>query len=321
MVAGFQPPSAGRVLIGGKDVTHVPASQRDIGLVFQSYALFPHLNVSENVAYGLRVRGLPAARRGAEVAEALRLVGLSGLQDRQIGELSGGQQQRVALARAIAIRPRVLLFDEPLSNLDAKLRVQVRDEIAELQRRLGITTIYVTHDQEEAMAISSRIAVMQAGRIAQLGTAEDLYRRPASAFVAGFLGRANLLAGSVRERDGSKVTVELETGQFSASVPDAPPVGARVLAVVRPEAILLEPRSIPGGLPAVVVGRAYLGEKAEYKVRLGGQLVQVTRPDPPEPDPFQAGQDVSIRLPETGIHFLLGDGPDSGTEERPRPPA
>ena len=206
MIAGFQKPSSGRILFGDEDVTGLAANQRDIGFVFQNYALFPHLSVFENVAYGLRVKRQDAARIESSVDAGLRQVGLEGLGDRMINELSGGQQQRVALARAIAIRPRVLLFDEPLSNLDAQLRVQMRSEIVRLQKELAITTIYVTHDQEEAMAISDRIAIMDAGLIAQIGTAEELYQRPASRFVAGFLGSANLLArnscrGGGREDD------------------------------------------------------------------------------------------------------------------------
>src|ERR1700692_1758542 len=197
MIAGFQEPSSGKILIAGRDVTHVPANQRDIGFVFQNYALFPHLTIFGNVAYGLQVRNKSASEIQRAVAEALELVGLAGLGEGLPHELPGGQKQPVARARAIIIRPRVLLFDEPLSNLDAKLRVSMRGEIRHLQQTLKITTVYVTHDQEEAMAISDRIAVMEAGRIAQLDTAEALYRRPTSAFVAGFIGRANLLRATV----------------------------------------------------------------------------------------------------------------------------
>src|SRR6266516_7717620 len=189
MIAGFERPDAGQIRFGGQDVTHVPANRRNIGFVFQNYALFPHLSVFENVAYGLRVRGLPADVAARRVGDVLALVGLAGYEQQFSAQLSGGEQQRVALARAIVIEPRVLLFDEPLSNLDAKLRVQMRQEIRALQRRLGITTVYVTHDQEEAMAVSDRIVVMDRGSVVQEGTAEDLYYRPASQFVAGFIGR------------------------------------------------------------------------------------------------------------------------------------
>jgi ABC-type Fe3+/spermidine/putrescine transport system ATPase subunit len=195
MIAGFEMPDAGRIRFGERDVTRLPANQRDIGFVFQNYALFPHLSVFDNVAYGLRVRGHDDAAVAKSVGDVLGLVGLAGYDHQFSGQLSGGEQQRVALARAIVIRPSVLLFDEPLSNLDAKLRVQMRQEIRDLQRRLGITTIYVTHDQEEAMAVSDRIAVMHQGRVVQEGSAEDLYHRPASQFVAQFVGRVNLVAG------------------------------------------------------------------------------------------------------------------------------
>ena len=206
MIAGFQKPSSGRILFGGEDVTGLAANERDIGFVFQNYALFPHLSVFENVAYGLRVKRQSAAQIESGVEAGLRQVGLQGMGDRMINELSGGQQQRVALARAIAIRPRVLLFDEPLSNLDAQLRVQMRSEIVRLQKELAITTIYVTHDQEEAMAISDRIAIMDKGLIAQIGTAQDLYQRPSSRFVAGFLGSANLLRGTVVTAEASRTS-------------------------------------------------------------------------------------------------------------------
>src|SRR5215475_5838430 len=191
MIAGFQRPTSGRILIGDRDVTRVEANDRGIGFVFQNYALFPHLTVFENVAYGLRVQRHDASHIASAVSEVLSLVGLAGYDPQMPHQLSGGEQQRVALARAIVIRPSVLLFDEPLSNLDAKLRVQMRAEIRSLQKKLGITTVYVTHDQEEAMAISDRIAVMNRGEIAQVGDAEQLYRRPASAFVARFIGHAN----------------------------------------------------------------------------------------------------------------------------------
>src|SRR5438034_5547848 len=208
MIAGFEMPDAGRIGFGGQDVTALPANQRNIGFVFQNYALFPHLSVFENVAYGLRVRGQSAESIARSVGEVLALVGLAGYEQQFSGQLSGGEQQRVALARAIVIHPRVLLFDEPLSNLDAKLRVQMRQEIRDLQSRLAITTIYVTHDQEEAMAVSDRIAVMNQGSVAQEGTAQDLYHRPASQFVAQFIGRVNLVPGRVAERTGDSVRVD-----------------------------------------------------------------------------------------------------------------
>src|SRR5712692_1519129 len=221
MIAGFQDPDAGRVWIGGQDVTRLMANKRSIGFVFQSYALFPHLTVFENVAYGLRVQRQADAEIARAVGLVLDLVGLAGYDRQMPHQLSGGEQQRVALARAIVIRPRVLLFDEPLSNLDARLRVQMRGEIQRLQKALGITAVYVTHDQEEAMAISDRIAVMHQGVIVQEGSAEGLYHRPASEFVAQFIGRTNLLRGRVLATGDAGVEVEVEGHRFrvTAQVP------------------------------------------------------------------------------------------------------
>src|SRR5213078_1186660 len=240
MIAGFQEPDAGRVWIGGQDVTRLMANERNIGFVFQSYALFPHLPVFENVAYGLRVQRQAETEIARRVGEVLELVGLAGYDRQMPHQLSGGEQQRVALARAIVIRPRVLLFDEPLSNLDARLRVQMRAEIRALQRRLAITTIYVTHDQEEAMAVSDRIAVMNRGSVVQEGSAEDLYHRPVSQFVAQFVGRMNLVAGRVAEVTGQRVRIAALGTLISAPSPKrglAP--GDPVQLIVRPEAVKL----------------------------------------------------------------------------------
>jgi iron(III) transport system ATP-binding protein len=309
MIAGFQQPSAGGILIGERDVTRLPANRRDIGLVFQSYALFPHLTVFENVAYGLRVRRRGEADIRNSVAEVLRLVGLDGFAARLSNELSGGQQQRVALARAIVIQPRVLLFDEPLSNLDAKLRVEMRDEIRNLQRRLGITTVYVTHDQEEAMAISDRIAVMEAGRIVQLGTAEDLYRRPASSFVASFIGRANIIRGIAREVAEGRVTLELAGQRVTMSTSLAIAEGARVSAVVRPEALTVD--TAGEGLRGTLINRVYLGDKVEYFVQIARDTLQIVRSDPPEVEYLATGQEVVIRLPGKSVQLLVESDKDT----------
>jgi iron(III) transport system ATP-binding protein len=303
MIAGFERPDAGRVFIGEQDVTDLMANQRNIGFVFQNYALFPHLTVFENVAYGLRVKRMAEAKIGEAVREVLQLVGLSGY-DRQFpNQLSGGEQQRVALARAIVIRPRVLLFDEPLSNLDAKLRVHMRREIQQLQKQLSITAVYVTHDQEEAMAISDRIVVMNQGTIAQEGTAEDLYRHPASEFVAQFIGRTNLLAARVVAVDARGTAVEVAGYrlQIEGQNPAAQP-GQAVRLVVRPETIDLTGAEAGGGLPGRVVSRMYLGEKVEYHVRVGEDLIQVTSYNPRVT--YAAGEAVSLHLPADGIPLL-----------------
>jgi iron(III) transport system ATP-binding protein len=299
MIAGFQEPSAGRILIGDRDVTNVPANKRDIGFVFQSYALFPHLTVFDNVAYGLRIRHKGADEIRTAVADVLALAGLTGFERRFPSELSGGQQQRVALARAIVIRPRVLLFDEPLSNLDAKLRVDMRTEIQRLQRTLGITTVYVTHDQEEAMAISDRIAVMKDGRIAQLGSAEELYRRPASCFVAAFLGRANLLPVTVRESSGGMATLDVASATITVAASTAYPPGTKLNLMIRPERISL---GAPGAsLDGEIKARVYLGEKIEYAVQVGNALLHVIRADPLEGETIALGQRVGLTLPREGV--------------------
>src|SRR5512136_1570281 len=208
MVAGFERPDRGRIYIGEEDVTDLMANQRNIGFVFQNYALFPHLSVFENVAYGLRVKGMSKAEMENSVGQVIRLVGLKGYERQFPHQLSGGEQQRVALARAVVIQPQVLLFDEPLSNLDARLRVYMRGEIRRLQKALSITAIYVTHDQEEAMAISDHIAVMNEGKIVQVGTAEELYLQPKSLFVAKFIGKINPLPAAVKEAGPEEVTIE-----------------------------------------------------------------------------------------------------------------
>jgi ABC-type Fe3+/spermidine/putrescine transport system ATPase subunit len=302
MIAGFQGPSSGRILIAERDVTHVPANQRDIGFVFQNYALFPHLTIYGNVAYGLQVRNNSAGEIERAVVEALELVGLAGFGERLPNELSGGQQQRVALARAIVIRPRVLLFDEPLSNLDAKLRVSMRGEIRRLQQALKITTVYVTHDQEEAMAISDRIAVMEAGRIAQLDSAEALYRRPASAFVAGFIGRANLLHAIVESVNTDGATLDIGGQKIIVPAQGAPAPGNSVSAVIRPESIAIT--SADTGLTGLVQSRTYLGDKIEYEVAFGGQMLNVVRFNPAEDEGYPPGTAVSISIPPADVRLV-----------------
>jgi len=304
MVAGFEKPDAGRIRFGGQDVTDLPANQRNIGFVFQNYALFPHLSVFENVAYGLRVRGQTGDAIERGVGEVLALVGLAGYEKQFSGQLSGGEQQRVALARAIVIRPRVLLFDEPLSNLDAKLRVQMREEIRDLQRRLAITTLYVTHDQEEAMAVSDRIAVMNQGTVVQEGTAEDLYHRPQTEFVARFVGRVNLVSGRVEAvagdtlkiaAMGTVIDVKGATADFAA--------GASVQVVVRPEAI--EIMAASAGPPyATIASRMFLGEKIEYALRCGNDALQTVRYNPGPGEILAIDATVSLRFAQDALTVL-----------------
>ncbi len=267
VVAGFHLPDRGEVYLRERRITHLPPHLRGTAMVFQEYALFPHMTVEENVAYGLRMRRVPAAEARARVARVLELVGLVGQEGKYPHQLSGGQQQRVALARALVVEPEVLLLDEPLSNLDAKLRVRVREELRELQRRLGQTTVYVTHDQEEALALSDRIAVMNTGRVLQVGTPEEIYLRPKNRFVAEFVGLANFLEGYwVSPGVVRTATGDLRVGQAAAP-------GGRALLAVRPEEVRLH-RGAPEGAVNLLRGRVrsvtFLGSVRRCTVELDG---------------------------------------------------
>ncbi len=271
MVSGFETPDAGRVLLDGADVTDLPPYRRDVNQVFQSYALFPHLSVADNVAFGLRVRRLPRAEIAERVAAGIELVSLTGLADRKPHQLSGGQRQRVALARALVCEPKVLLLDEPLSALDAKLRRQMQVELKRLQQRVGITFVFVTHDQEEAMTMSDRVAVMNAGHVEQLGTPADVYHRPATAFVATFLGLANLLPCTVVDRTAGRV--KLGDGTPFTCDPAALPDAADVLLMVRPERLRLSVLPTPGSFPVRAADRLFRGPVEQLAVRTAGGTV------------------------------------------------
>ena len=276
MIAGFQEPTAGRILFGGDDVTHVAPQNRDTGMVFQGYALWPHMTVRQNVAFGLEVRKASKAETKRRVDAALERVQLGHQADRKTNQLSGGQQQRVALARALVIEPRVLLLDEPLSNLDAKLRLEMRQGIRDITKNAGTTGVYVTHDQKEALSMADRVAVLRAGRVEQVGPPRELYERPANRFVAGFLGETNLIAAEVRGRDGDRVALETAAGTLASAVfpADLPATGS-VTCSVRPESIVLaEPGSaeegrLPGEnrLTLERAGGVYLGEVAQHGLR------------------------------------------------------
>jgi iron(III) transport system ATP-binding protein len=265
MIAGLELPSEGRILIAGRDVTNLSATQRDVSMVFQSYALFPHMSVLENVCYGLRRSGVAKAEAADHARDGLKQVGLEGYEQRQPSELSGGQQQRVAVARALVLKPSVLLFDEPLSNLDARLRRQMREEIRELQQRLGLTVVYVTHDQQEAMAVSDRIVVMNAGRIEQQGKPRELYERPATPFLVRFMGESNPLRGRVRRLDPKRVRIRL--GDIDMDVDDSTAAEGEATIAVRPEAITVETAPGPeGSLAGTVAKASYLGTHMEYSI-------------------------------------------------------
>ncbi|HKD11567.1 MAG TPA: ABC transporter ATP-binding protein [Thermoanaerobaculia bacterium] len=264
MIAGLTAPDAGTVLVDGADVTEVPAERREIGMVFQSYALFPHLSVRENVEFGLRVRRVPRAQRRALAVDALRLVRLESFGERRIRELSGGEQQRVALARALAYRPKVLLMDEPLSALDAKLREQLRMELAALLQELKITTVYVTHDQVEAMSLGRELVVVHAGRVEQSGAPREVYRRPANAFVANFLGSANIFEAVCSKRAAGSV-IELPFAEIPA--PEGAPRG-ECWAMVRPEDVEISSNGA-GTIPCEFEAMFFLGNQCRLRVRVG----------------------------------------------------
>ncbi len=275
LIAGFNQADSGAVLLGGVDIARLPPWQRDVGMVFQSYALWPHMTVARNVAFGLDERRLPKAEIAAKVQAALSLVGLDGLADRYPSQLSGGQQQRVAVARTVVIEPKVLLLDEPLSNLDAKMRVQVRRELRDLQQRLGLTTIFVTHDQEEANSICDRIAVMNDGIVQQVGTPVELYERPANLFVANFLGTANIVDGHITGVGQSR-GFDVEGGG-RLSVPPTADVEPGGKLMFRPQhAALATPGT--GDFDGVILHREFLGATVRYGIRLGTREILVDVP-------------------------------------------
>jgi len=305
MVAGFERPDRGRIYIGEEDVTDLMANQRNIGFVFQNYALFPHLSVFENVAYGLRVKGMFKAEIEKSVGEVLTLVGLKGYERQFPHQLSGGEQQRVALARAVVIQPRVLLFDEPLSNLDAKLRVYMRSEIRRLQKALSITAVYVTHDQEEAMVISDHIAVMNEGKIIQIGTAEELYLRPESSFVAQFIGKINLLPAEVKWVTEEKVMLSIFKQDYRVSKGSYRlEPGQRVNVFIRPETVELTKATDEDSLKASIVERSFLGEKVDYLLDLDGHTIYATSYDPLRHGTFSLRQEIGVRFNPDAITIL-----------------
>ena len=297
LIAGLEMVSEGTITIGGRDVTSAPASERDVSMVFQSYALFPHMNVLENVAYGPTVSGDRDAKDKAH--EKLRMVGLDAFGARMPSELSGGQQQRVAVARALVLEPQVLLFDEPLSNLDAKLRRRVREDIRELQQSLGLTVAYVTHDQQEALAVSDQIIVMSNAKIAQIGAPRELYETPRDRFVADFIGDANLVEAELGAHDGARAVVRLGGLQVELDPRGAKPGPVRV--AIRPESILLK-KDDASGLRGVIKKSAYLGTHMEYTVDAPvGQLFVVDRD---VSRPIAQGTEVSITLSDHGVALV-----------------
>ena len=304
MIAGFNSIEGGDFYFGEKRINDVPAHKRDIGMVFQNYAIFPHLTVEENVAYGLKARGVGKAETAKRVAEALELVQILPLAKRKPSELSGGQQQRVALARAFVIEPGVLLMDEPLSNLDAKLRVQMRSIIKKLQRRLGITTIYVTHDQEEALAISDRIAVMNQGNIMQIGTPREIYAKPENPFVAGFIGVSNFLSCEVVSCAGGEAAVSIR-GEADVRVPVRRSYTGKAQISARPEQLFFSET----GMPGKVLFSTFLGDFIEYEVELDdGQTLVINEYTKDTNAVHELGERVHIRFDAARISLYDENG-------------
>ena len=296
-IAGFVPAAGGKLLFGGRDVTRLPPHKRAIGMVFQDYALFPDKTVNQNVAYGLAARGERGAPALQKVGEALERVGLSHLGDRHPAALSGGQRQRVALARALVIKPAVLLMDEPLSNLDAKLRIQIRETISELQREANITTVFVTHDQEEALSMSDLIGVMNRGAVEQLGTPQDIYGAPRTGYVSDFVGSANRLKAQLRPGPQGLVTADLGHASLLATDARADKSGTTdALLILRPENLHLTAAPAPGrqSLPARVRSRQYLGAKTSYRLDLADGVQVVAELHGPGHDGFAVGAEVSL---------------------------
>lgn len=306
MVAGFERPSAGTIFLDGQDITERPAFQRDVHTVFQSYALFPHMNVTDNIAFGLRRHRVSRRESRARAAEVLELVGLSGFETRRVSELSGGQQQRVALARAVVLRPAVLLLDEPLSALDAKIRAQLRLQLKALQEQLGTTFIFVTHDQEEALSMSDRIGVMNEGRLDQVGTPEEVYESPTTLFVADFLGISNLMHGEISSVDERGCQVQLAGFTLRSRRGEAREHGPAAV-VARPERITIEQRNgsrPPNAIPGMVERSVYTGSTLSLMVRLAtGALIQVSSMNTGS-ERLASGTAVYAVFPEADLHVL-----------------
>jgi iron(III) transport system ATP-binding protein len=302
LISGFELPSSGKLLLDGQDITNQPPNKRDMALVFQNYALFPHMSVEENVGYGLETRRMSKGDIAKKVGEVLKQMGLNGLQKRRPNQLSGGQQQRVALARSLIMEPRILLFDEPLSNLDAKLRVQMRSEIHQLQRRLNITSIYVTHDQVEAMALSDRVVVMNNGKIEQLGSPVEIYSKPKTRFVADFIGRANFFPVVVEKVHQGHATVQMLERACELPLEMDYQSGMSLVAMLRPEALVL--REDPA-LPQVTIEQAmYLGSEVEYIVNWQGQSVVVVEQNPRFSSIYEEGLTIGLDFKTEAAHLI-----------------
>ena len=301
MIAGFESPDEGEIYIGKDPVNNLTPDKRDTAMVFQSYALLPHLNIFDNVAYGLKLRKLPKDVIEKKVLDILELVELSGMEGRMINQLSGGQQQRVALARALVIEPSVLLFDEPLSNLDAKLRVVMRTEIRKIQQRVGITAIYVTHDQSEAMALSDRIIIMEKGVVAQVGTPEEIYYHPSNKFVADFIGEANFLEGKIDKVEEGRIVFDVNGTEFVQHTNLEVAVGETRTLVIRPESITLEDE---GKIPCEVILSNFMGSYHYYQVKVGESIIKIQIFNPKNKKIYKEGDRCYMAFASNSIHIL-----------------
>ena len=302
MIAGFESPDEGEIYLGDEAINELTPNKRDTAMVFQSYALLPHYNVFDNVAYGLKLRKVPKDEIKARVMKILDLVELTGMEGRMTNQLSGGQQQRVALARALVIEPSVLLFDEPLSNLDAKLRVSMRTEIRRIQQEVGITAIYVTHDQSEAMALSDKIIIMNKGVVAQVGTPQEIYYRPNSEFVADFIGEANFLRGKMTGRaENGHVMLDVAGNTVNVLGRDGMEEGQDYTVVLRPEAASLADK---GGLPCKVVLSCFMGSYQNYHVMVGDTLVKLEEHNPKNKRIYAEGEECCLVFEADSVHIL-----------------
>ena len=304
MVSGFEFPTSGEVLIGGKNVENVPPNKRNISMVFQNYALFPHMNIYDNIVYGLKLKRMKKEELKDKANKIIDLMQLRGMEERFPSEVSGGQQQRVALARAVVIEPKVLLFDEPLSNLDAKLREHMRDELRNIQKTLGITSLYVTHDQSEAMAISDRVAIMKDGKLMQIGTPKEIYDQPGSRFIANFMGKANFIEGKIEGTDGGCTVIKVQDSPLKIPNPGKVQLssGDTAYMSIRPESIKL---SKEGGVLKGIVKRAtYYGSKIEYCIEIGKDSLIVEIPNPQLSVIFGEGDGVFVDFDMECIRLL-----------------
>ena len=306
MIAGFENPTSGSIKVDGQDITTLKPNQRQLGMVFQAYALFPNLNVGDNIGFGLKIAGVPAEERRARVEEMLKLIGLPGFEKRYPYEMSGGQQQRVALARAIAPRPRLLLLDEPLSALDAKIRVSLREQIRDIQLDLGITTVFATHDQEEALSISDRIVVMNAGNIEQLGAPHEIYNKPATRFVATFVGQLNTITAKVADPAARTVTIDGQTATLHALPSDAK-ANDEIMLTLRPEVLSVGARE--GNditLNGTIADVTFLGSVIRLRVALGENILSLDTFNDQRTAPPTRGEPVTISVASKDLLALQG---------------